>query len=324
MALLYRIYFNAVFGALGGLLGWLMLGIFCDQIVAEDNSFTGKLVLSVRGVLVGGAIGYFVVSVEALRDRSLLRFFRLAAYGVLLGILGGAVGHLIGDIVNRSLVGQIGADRQSGGVVFGTMLARGLGWTFLGVAIGLSEGIAARSLGKLSYGAIGGAIGGFVGGALFGLAYPLTQGGGPVAAAWLAIGLMILGASIGALSALVQGVFQPASVKVMRGWQEGREYPLDKNDNLLGRDEHADIALFRDMRVEKKHAFIQREGQRYLLRNNGAPADFTLVNDQRVPNVQELHDGDRIQLGNVLLRFQARAAQSKHPKYKARHPKRGR
>ena len=38
------------------------------------------------------------------------------------------------------------------------------------------------------------------------------------------------------------------------------------------------------------------------------PADFTLVNGQRVPNMQELQDGDRIQLGNVLLKFQARAA----------------
>ena len=28
MALLTRIYFNAVFGALGGLLGWLLFGVF--------------------------------------------------------------------------------------------------------------------------------------------------------------------------------------------------------------------------------------------------------------------------------------------------------
>ncbi len=123
--------------------------------------------------------------------------------------------------------------------------------------------------------------------------------------------MIILGASIGSLSALVQGVFQPASVKVMRGWQEGREYPLDKNDSLLGRDEHADIALFRDMRVEKKHAFIRREGARYILKNNGAPADFTLVNGEQVASFRELQDGDRIQLGNVVLRFQARAAQNR-------------
>jgi len=312
MALLSRIYFNAVFGALGGLLGWLLLGVFCDKTVTKDR-LPGQILL--MGVLIGGAIGYFVVSVEAMRDRSLVRFVRLASYGVLIGAIGGGLGILIGDEVNNSLVVKLGADHRSVGVLLGTMLARGLGWTFLGVAIGLSEGIAARSLGKLTYGTLGGAIGGFVGGALFGLAYQLTSDRGTAAAIWGGGALIILGASIGSLSALVQGVFVPASVKVMRGWQEGREYPLDKNENVLGRDEHADIALFRDMKVEKRHAYIHREGRRYILRNNGAPADFTLVNGERVPNFHELHDGDRIQLGHVLLRFQARAAQNRVKKY---------
>jgi predicted component of type VI protein secretion system len=131
---------------------------------------------------------------------------------------------------------------------------------------------------------------------------------------WGSLGLVILGAAIGSLSALVQGVLQPASVKVMRGWQEGREYPLDKNQNLLGREEHADIALFRDMRVEKRHALIQRERQRYILKNNGAPAEFTLVNGDPVAGFHELKDGDRIQLGNVVLRFQARAAKNRRRK----------
>src|SRR5207249_3449034 len=109
----------------------------------------------------------------------------------------------------------------------------------------------ARSLGKFSYGTIGGTLGGFIGGALFGLAYQLTADKTQLtpdktqhaAALFGALGLVILGACIGSLSALVQGVFQPASVKVMRGWQEGREYPLDKPASLIGRDEHADIAL---------------------------------------------------------------------------------
>src|SRR5437868_401906 len=63
MALLSRIYFNAVFGGLGGLLGWLLLGVFCDKNVEQ---------ILLRGTIIGGAIGYFVVSVEALRDYSLV------------------------------------------------------------------------------------------------------------------------------------------------------------------------------------------------------------------------------------------------------------
>jgi hypothetical protein len=199
-------------------------------------------------------------------------------------------------------------------ILLGKVLARGLGWMFLGVAVGVSEGIAARSLGKLSYGTLGGALGGLLGGSLFGLCYLVTVEGNPGESIfkflWAALGLVILGACIGSLSALVQGVLQPALVKVLRGWQEGREYPLLKAQNLLGRDEQADIALFRDMKVEKRHAYIRRgENNRFTLVNNNAPPEHTRVNDEPVPTQRDLRDGDRIQLGNIVLRFHLRAAQ---------------
>jgi hypothetical protein len=340
MALLSRIYFNAVFGALGGLIGWMLFGVFVEKNVTIDTSALhqaagpsgGALaedeqaaqaatdammrrLFLLGGALIGGSIGYFVVSAEALRDRSFLRFVRLASYGLVLGAVGGAVGIFIGDEANFWMVRWLGSERETGAKyvlhLFGILLARGTGWMFLGVAIGGCEGIAARSLGKFSYGTIGGALGGAVGGALFGLAYEMIKNGRGSAPLLGALGLMLLGACIGSLSALVQAVFQPASVKVLRGWQEGREYPLDKNANLLGRDEHADIALFRDMRVEKRHALIRRRQNRYVFVNNQAPPEATRINDEPVPAERELKDGDRIQLGNVVLRFQARAAGNK-------------
>jgi hypothetical protein len=318
MALLVRIYFNGVFGSLGGLLGWMLFGVFGDPN-APGESLTPQLLLG--GALIGGVIGFFVVSVEAIRDRSLVRFCRLASYGVVLGAAGGALGMFIGDWINFALVGKLGASRAGDtGVMhlLGTMFARGIGWMFLGVAVGLSEGIAARSLGKLSYGTLGGAIGGFVGGCLFGLLYVKTLDKGiadrMTTALWGALGLVILGACIGSLSALVQGIFQPASVRVVRGWQEGREYALLKPANLLGRDEHADIALFRDMKVEKKHATIERDENRYILVNHQSPPEQTRVNEEPVPNRRELNDGDRIQLGNIILRFQKRAAHERSKK----------
>src|SRR5262245_1368916 len=309
MALLVRIYFNAVFGAIGGLLGWMLFGIFGDK-TAGQSEMDAQLLLG--GALIGGLIGYFVVSVEAYRDRSLPRFCRLASYGVALGAVGGAFGMWVGDWVNYELVHRLGAAQGSALNVIATMLIRGVGWMFLGVAVGFSEGVAARSLGKMSYGTLGGAIGGFLGGCVFGLLYiQSVQGTGSEGYKQFsaALGLIILGACIGAFSALVQGVFQPAMIKVLRGWQEGREYAIEKPNTWLGRDERADIALFRDMRAEKRHAMIQREGpNRFVLVNNESPPEFTKVNDAPVPHVRDLNDGDRIQLGNVVLRFHTRAA----------------
>jgi hypothetical protein len=312
MPLLLRVYYNAVFGALGGLLGWMLFGVFGDKnpgseiaflfFKQEDlNSFLG-------GAIVGGAIGFFVVSVEAIRDGALVRFARLASYGVVLGAAGGMLGMYIGDQVNYLLV--------KGDNPLVAIVARGIGWTFLGIFIGMSEGIAARSLGRFSYGTIGGAVGGFIGGCLFMLFYQFAKASESTTFFWEAMGLVILGACIGSLSALVQGVFQPACVRVLRGWQEGREYPLEKAASSLGRDEHVDIALFRDMKIEKFHAFIRRIGERYVLVNNKAPADQTRVNDAPVGQSCELNDGDRIQLGNVVLRFQLRAALANRLKVK--------
>jgi MFS family permease len=309
MALLVRIYFNAVFGALGGLIGWMLLGAFLDPTMPNLAQWL------VGGGLIGGSIGYLVVSVEAIRDLCLARFCRMATYGVCLGAIGGALGMCVGEWANLFVVRRIGPLGEE--TIFGQLLrfvlGRGLGWMFLGIAIGLSEGIASRSLRRMSYSTLGGAIGGFVGGGLFGVIYYLLikqRSPADIAdsgALWGALGLIILGAAIGSLSALVQAAFLPASVRVVRGWQEGREYPIVNAETQLGREEHADIALFRDMRIEKRHALIRRVQNRFMLVNQHAP-DATRLNEQPVAVDKELCDGDRIQLGNVVLRFQMREA----------------
>src|SRR5947209_7959762 len=146
MALLLRIYFNAVFGALGGLLGWLLYGVFYDPNRPHLEAWC------LGGALIGGQIGYLVVSVEAVRDLSLVRFCRLASYGVVLGATGGALGMCVAEGVNRVLIEALGRPQEWRWYhVVAFMLTRGVSWLSLGLAVGLSEGIAARSLGKLSY-----------------------------------------------------------------------------------------------------------------------------------------------------------------------------
>jgi len=304
MAILSKMYFNAVFGALGGLLGWMLFGVLGERLPETKPLESVNTLLG--GAIIGGMIGYFVVGVEAIRDRSFVRFARLASYGVLIGMVGGALGMFVGDLINSFFVFL--ARKLPYLQLPLTMLARGLGWSLLGIAIGGSEGIAGRSLGKFSYGTIGGLMGGFIGGVLFEIFIYLSRQTGAETYLGNAVGLMILGACIGSLAALVQNVFLPANVKVMRGWQEGREYPLDKPAVLIGREEHADIALFRDMKIEKKHCFIKNVNGKYVLINTGAPPEATLVNEMPVASEIELKDGDRIQLGNVVLKFQLRAA----------------
>src|SRR5438046_10749588 len=98
MALLLRMYFPAVFGGLGGLLGWMLFGVFGDK----TSSSVGQQLLG--GAFVGGSIGYLIVSMEAVRDLAPVRFCRLASHGLALGTLGGMLGMWLGELVNQSLV----------------------------------------------------------------------------------------------------------------------------------------------------------------------------------------------------------------------------
>jgi hypothetical protein len=278
MDLLVRVYWNAVLGALGGLVGWFLGGILGTRILFSDwRSWL------LGGALLGGAVGYFVVSGEALRDRSLVRFARLASHGLILGILGGGLGACAAEFLFRFLATETG-----GGSEALLALTRGVGGLVLGLFVGAGEGAAARSLARLRHGALGGAAGGFLGGCL--------AGAGSFAP-------LLLGACVAVAAVLAQAAFRRAHVRVLCGRQAGRVYPVQKANTLLGCGDHDDVSLYQDRAVQRNHAIIQREPyNRFILVNNAA-AERTRVNDRPVASCRELHDGDDIQLGNTTLRF---------------------
>lgn len=299
---LRRIYLHTMMGMLGGWLGWMLFGEWCSK------DWSWQVIALAGGMLIGACIGLALAVVEALVDQSLIRFIRYGAVGIVLGGLGGAAGCWLGEWVNYSIVATAGA----GGVLatLGSILARMLGWAFFGCAVGMAEGVAAFSKRKMLYGAIGGSLGGALGGLFFGTLLAAYQPGETSYLWGQAFGLVLLGALIGLLRALVEEVLKPAAIRVVRGWQEGREYPIVKEKTLLGRDEAVDILLLRDMAVVKRHAILRREGPRYWLqRLEGSPQD-TRVNEQVVNDQLEVQNGDRIQLGATVVRMVLRTSRS--------------
>ncbi|MCS7016614.1 MAG: FHA domain-containing protein [Gemmatales bacterium] len=297
-----RIYYNGVFGAAGALFGWLLFGL----MAAPDWPWVWSTLLG--GATIGAGIGYWVVSWEAILDLSGPRFLRMGGHGLVFGAVGGAVGALAGEVINYAL--------QDLGVVpatLSTMLARGLGWLVFGLSVGLADGWVARSWQRTSYGAVGGVLGGFVGGVLFALLLAWL-GREETSYVWgQAVGLMILGACIGSLIAAVEEALKPATLRVLRGWREGREFPILKAETSIGRDEKADILLLRDMKVEKYHAKVVVQEKRYFLVNTGAPPQHTLVDGRPVIGMAELTEGARIQLGEQVLVFHLREARRQAP-----------
>jgi hypothetical protein len=277
-------YGLALAGALGALFG---LYLYVELVGAESvQSVYVRDVLA--GILIGGSLGVFLNAYGPIRDGAWLKLAHLVTWGAVAAALGGAVGLLAGEVV-------IGAVR-------GGLLGRALSWAVLGLGIGLGQGLAERSRQRLVYGLIGGGLGGLSGGFLFewlrqilGNRFDLSQ----------AVGIVILGAGLGLCLALVEQVLRRAWVQVLSGRQEGRIYLLAHPRCRLGLDERAEIGIFGDSAVARRHAEIEVTAQGFLL-HPLAPQHTTRVNGAPAASPHPLRDGDRFELGRTLLLFRQR------------------
>ena len=96
-----------------------------------------------------------------------------------------------------------------------------------------------------------------------------------------------------------------ATLVVVRGPDIGRHYPLRRNRVVLGRGEQADI-LLPDKQVSRAHAAVEglRMGAEmfYRLVDLGS-SNHVFVNGSRIDS-HPLSEGDKIQLGDMVLKFE--------------------
>jgi len=301
MSLRSKILLNFYFGAMGGFLGWI-----CTESLPglHQRPATGAdlYVLYVEdaifGAIVGLAIGAFLGLVEGVTVRTLTLAIRGALIGGPVGIVSGVLGLWAGETIYQAMGGGWA---ESFLEFVWKVIARALGWSLIGLFIGLSEGISTASPQKMKHGAIGGWAGGFLGGAAFDILARIffTDTLSRLA------GLVLIGGFIGFFVGLVEDLLKQAWVKVLSGRNEGKEYILDKEVVVLGRDELADIGLFGDPSVALQHALIRRENNHHVLYDRGNPIG-TFVNGQPIQK-QRLKDGDTIQIGRLRILFREKA-----------------
>jgi hypothetical protein len=289
-----QVYDLALAGVLGAVLGLYLyteLAYLSPELAQSDARWWARDLLA--GVALGSVIGFCLNASGPLRDGAWLKLMRAATWGALAGAAGGALGLILGEYVLGGLRGGL--------------LGRSLSWAILGLGIGLSQGVADRSRQRLVFGLIGGGLGGLVGGFLFewfregpssGYDPSTSQG----------LGIVILGAGLGAGLALVEQALRRAWVQVLQGRQEGRTYLLAVARARLGLDEHAEVGLFGDREIARRHAEIEAApGGRYVLHNLDEKGR-TRLNGRPVTGAVTLNDGDRIELGRTLLVFRQRGS----------------
>ena len=90
-----------------------------------------------------------------------------------------------------------------------------------------------------------------------------------------------------------------ASVRVLRGFYEGLEVPIDRDWMVIGRGRSADVVIA-EPTISRAHAAIGYDGERFFMQDLGS-TNGTRVNGNREARVA-LSDGDELQLGKLRLR----------------------
>lgn len=279
----------AAAGGLGGSAAWIF--VLSVSAAAGGNLLSEMLLGALMGLFIGG----FIWSHEAVGGRQFRAALKRAGYGAAAGVIGGGMGALLGNTV-FSLLGAFVAGLGGLRASVGIYVSVALGWAVLGAVVGLSGGMMIRSRERAVYGLSGGAIGGFLGGLLF---YSLSA-----TSIWSALaGLALLGLSIGAFISLVEEAFVSAKVKVIKGRHLGREFPLLKESNVIGRDDRSDVCLSGAEGVGMHHAVINKKNGSYII-EQGKGGTGVYVNHQSTKN-SRLNDGDVIRVGSIILMFSA-------------------
>ena len=309
-----RILRNFIFGAIGGILGWLLVEP-SDYLTPPDVAVVppdwGRILL--LGCIVGAAMGLCIGISEGIAAGSGRMVRRSAGMGLVTGAFGGLLGLMFGQAAYGPLAAIGHAGWMFVGFIF-LLVARAFGWSLIGLFIGGSQGLPTLSPKKMRNGAIGGFLGGAAGGAAFEIlaqlnAVRITQAAifpGPMLRF---IGFTVTGAAIGLFIGFVEELLKQAWIVKMSGAGEGRQFILSKPVSVIGRNELADVPVFGDSAIAPVHTAIRLENGRYVIEDQGAPVG-TLVNSQLVQRTA-LKDGDIIQVGGTRLGFREKATASR-------------
>jgi pSer/pThr/pTyr-binding forkhead associated (FHA) protein len=91
-----------------------------------------------------------------------------------------------------------------------------------------------------------------------------------------------------------------ASVRVLRGFYEGLEVPIDQDWMVIGRGRSADVVIA-EPTISRAHAAIGYDGEGFFMQDLGS-TNGTRVNGKREARAA-LQDADELQLGKLRLQI---------------------
>ncbi len=284
MSRIMRLYYYAVLGAMGGLIGWQASNTI-------GLSFWSNLYLSeiVVGGLIGLSIGALIGLSEGLNSRNFLQILKSTLFSGGLGLIGGAIGLPIAEGLFLFLGGGV--------------LGRAIGWAVFGLLIGAAFAITSGN--EAWKPALGGAIGGLLGGIVLESVRALFTD--PLVGK--AIGLTSLGASIGIFIALIVLLLSKAWFEVTSGKMKGSEFILDKfiksngPSAFIGSSPLKSDIVLPDPDIDPQHALLKGEDSHFNLKDLSLSGTF--INGTKI-EIAQLRKNQTVKIGNTELVYHER------------------
>lgn len=298
-------------GLAGGFLAFLLIKFTLNVLLANNESSTVSN-LSFTFVL-AFVIGLTVSIIDAASSRVLSKVGFAIAFAIpssiILSLSFGAIANLFYTSSSNRIF-QEAYSRLSAGqseetvrkyMLASNHLPRGVAWLLVGMAAGLTVGIASRSLKRTGLTVGGGALGGFFGGFIFDFL--------PQDLEWFAqlFGIVLTGLLIGLSMALLEQAARTQWIDIIAGGMAGKQFILYKQEIIIGSSPQADITLIKDSAIAPRHARIFNQGGRTVLEslNPGMPCTVDGTADMRF----YLQDMNTITLGSTSIRFRERKNQ---------------
>ncbi len=293
MSTLMRRIFLCLIGMIAGLAAWP----FAETSLLFQEFFPSYMIFSVFigavfGLIMGGFFGTsdgIIMSVKS-------NIMSGAIHGALIGIMGGIVGFLIGQAA-LFFIGDMFIQSAKSYKTFGFPLSRAVGWAFLGLFIGMVDGVRSRSFNKIKVGIIGGILGGFLGGLILEYFRLIVPG---IMLSRLA-GLVVFGLFIGLLYGFVEYRLSFGVLRLLNGKFKGKEFLITQKKTLIGSSGKNTIMLPGYDKISDTHAELIMKGDNLVIKREN-PKTIVSVNDDKVDEHQLIMD-DVIQIGDAKFLY---------------------
>lgn len=291
-----------VAGLLGGFLTWATWLVLPQY---EDDPTASNLQVSVSMTVV---IALTLVLADSALNRSAAKLGKSLLIAVPASLaLSFLMGYFANDLYSNMVQDTIRAVSNSGLSYEDMMdeflnrnhLNRGLAWSLLGLAAGLTVGLTSLAIKRILITAAGGFFGAFVGGFLF----DYFQGEDVAQIT----GLAVTGAAVGLSVSLLEQVTKSSWLEIVKGGMAGKQFILYQSNITIGSSPSANVTLIKDNAIPPIAAVIKKFGNSATIQSAapGLPITVDGVSGFEHP----LKEGSLVLLGSTEVRFREKAKQ---------------